>query len=318
MEGGKSVDTYFSGKNPYGASYTVRAPLFYFALNFFNNKVLGCWWLNVLSFCTSLLLIFRIARSMGLTYLLSYTCVVASAMSYPWLQNHFFLWSEPLFSVFIFLLIVSLMENKPLTLIVGICIVLFFLRKTGVFLVAGTGIYYLMTKDFRKFLILSLILTVVITGLEFFSIYKAKTSASLENLRFLSALDRSHYADVITSWIVPRFMPLLWRIILISSVIIIIGVVYAKEVQDVFYQQKARVVLMLFLVYLCCITVLTGVPEYMEAERYLSVMLPLLVLILFSFCNTIKNSGTGKRKLFYSGISLWVLYTFTRSVSHFL
>lgn len=318
MEGGKSAGTYLAEKNRDGFPYTVHAPLFYFYLGLFQNKMLACWWLNVISFITSLLLIFRIGRTLNLPDSLSYACMITTAMCYPWMQNHFFVWTEPLFSVFIFLLILFLLERKPLTVIINLCILLFLLRKAGVFLGIGTALYYLSTKDFRKFLMLGLILASVVTGWELFIIHKAKVPVSLNTLAHLGGLERIHYADALTSWIVPRFVPLYWRIVIAVTGIVIIVILYKKEVWVLFRERKTHVLFSLFSGYLLCIVLLTGAPEYMEAERLLSVMLPLLVLILFSLLNEVSNSGNEKRKLFYSVVSLWGLYLCMRSVSHFL
>jgi hypothetical protein len=50
----------------------------------------------------------------------------------------------------------------------------------------------------------------------------------------------------------------------------------------------------------------------------LSILLPVCMLFLFSFCQEISLAPYLKRAIFYTCVSLWVLYPLSRTIYHFL
>jgi hypothetical protein len=317
MSASKSPDTYLHGKNPDGFSYLIRAPLFPAYLGFFENKILASWWLNVLSFVTSLFLVYRIGRSMILSTPFLFGAVLASAFSYPWLQNHFFLWTEPFFCVLIFLLVYALVQNKPIRWIVTLCLLLFFFRKAGILVGAGVAGFYLLRKEYRDFLILTSILTVAVVCWEIVMFQFARTSTVLDTVGHLTTLSRSNFADVVTGWWLPRVLPEWIRIVLCLGAIITMTIFFKGQLKAFFRKRHNQVLGTLTGVYLFLVYIILqfGSLQYMDAERFVSVFLPLVVLLCFSFLHEI-SEVSDKKSMIYWGVALWMIYPVARTLSH--
>jgi hypothetical protein len=315
LEGGLN---YLTGKNPDGVSYTVHAPFLYLYAAMFDNKELACWWLNVFSFGTSLILIFIICRKLGFGHVLCLAGVTLTAFSYPWLQNHFFVWSEPVFSVFVLALVLALVDDRSAGVAIVICVMAFLIRKAGVFLVAGSAITYLTQRKFRELFVLSTVMTAVVITLETISWYKAGSLATAHTALFLQALDRSYHIDVLTSWLLPRYLSWPWRTVIILGIAAGLVIIFRPTVVQWSENKKYRPIQILLISYLTIVFILLGVPEYIEAERYLSVMLPVFNIMMLSFVNEVVAERGWKSALLLIGVIAWSLYPLTRTIFHVL
>lgn len=317
IKASENAEIYFYGKNELGIPYLFRPPVLPVYLYFFDNKVLACWWLNVFSYATSLFLCYKIGYSLNLRGWYLYGSLVLIAFNYPWLQNHFFLWSEPLFSVFILLLAYSLITDKHVGVVVTICIVAFLLRKAGLFLSIGAVACYLMRRDYKSAVLAGFATIFVFIGWEILSFRLSQVSTSAAIYNYMRELSRIHYVDAISSWAFPRVIPLNVRIVLTVSAIVIICLAFKDSVHAFFNKRVNQTILVIVLVYFACFIVPIGVPDYHEGERYLSVMIPLTLIIIFSFWSEINFINHLKQKLFLMLMVVWSLYPLGRTVYHF-
>jgi hypothetical protein len=171
---------------------------------FFRIKLPPAGGLNIFCYATSLLLCFRIGESLRMSKVFLYAVLIVIAFNYPWLQNHFFLWTEPLFTVLALWLAYSLAENKKLSIVIGICVITFFLRKSGLFLGAGAVVWYVFNKNVRSALVLGSVMLFVFALWEYVTFYFSDVSTSLNILSYMNPLGRAPYADALTSWFIPR------------------------------------------------------------------------------------------------------------------
>jgi hypothetical protein len=315
----ESVNTYFTGKNADHVPYLHRPPLLPAYLHFFQNKVAACRWLNIFCYATSLLLCFRIGESLRMSRVFLYGVLIVIAFNYPWLQNHFFLWTEPLFTVLVLWLAYSLAENKKLIIVIGICVITFFLRKSGLFLGAGAVVWYVFNKNVRSALVLGSVMLFVFALWEYVTFYFSDVSTSLNILSYMNPLGRAPYADALTSWFIPRIVPIVYRVVIIIFVILYLIFFHRSSVISYFKKSPIQLTWILLTTYFFCHIAFFGVPDYHEAERYLSVMLPLMMIAFFSFwSDAYNNSSYVKRKIILTGLIIWSLYPITRTISHFL
>jgi hypothetical protein len=295
-----------------------RAPLLYAYLHFFDAKIEAAWWLNMISFTLSIVTAFRIGMELKLSKVFLTGLIITICFSYPWLQNHFFLWTEPLFSALILLLAFCLIRNTHLVLIVLICAVSFYLRKAGIVLFVAACIHYLSRREFKSLVTMSVIAMCIVVSWIFVEVNYVDENPSLINVNYLVSLTRSHYADVLSSWIFPRFIPLSIRLLLNAIFFFGLGILFKDHLVQLVKTKATQVVLILFSSYLMTFLVFFGTPEYMEAERFLSVVLPLFLMLIFNLGQQIYNHGTlTQRWIFSSGLLLWLLYPIARTLSHF-
>ena len=313
----QSFETYFKGKNPDGFSFMSHAPFLPAYLHFFNDKILANWWLNLLSYFVSLFLIFNIGRAMDLRGFFLYAPVAVSAVSYPWLQNHFFLWTEPVFSVFLLLLFFCLLRKKPFFLVIVLCILLFLVRKAGIFFFAGTATWFLLKRDYKHFIISGLVMIIIFVGWQLIELHFTNASPSLENVRALVSFSKVHYVDALSAWLLPRFIPLYFRLMLSGILILSTALFFRKPLTEFYQKEKNQLLITLVAVYLVSFITLFGALEYLDGERYLSILLPVCMLLLFSFCQEISSAYYLKRKIFWVCLGAWLLYPLTRTIYHF-
>lgn len=316
----ESVNTYFTGKNSDHIPYLHRPPLLPAWLHFFSDKVAACQWLNIFCYATSLLLCFRIGESLRMNRIFLYAALVVIAFTYPWLQNHFFLWTEPLFTVLALWLTYSLAENKKLSIVIGLCVVAFFLRKSGLFLGAGAVIWYAFNKNVRSALVLGSVMLFTFALWEYVTFYFSDVSTSLNILSYMNPLGRAPYADALTSWFIPRVIPVQYRLVIIIFFILYLMLFHAPSVASYFKKMPIRLTWILLITYFFCHVAFFGMPDYHEAERYLSVMLPLTLIAFFSFWSDAYNNTSSpvKRKIILMSLFTWSLYPVIRTISHFL
>lgn len=317
IKASESAEIYFFEENNIGIPYLHRQPVLPAYLHFFENKLLASWWLNVLCYATSLLLCFKIGCHLDLKRWFLYGALILIAFNYPWLQNHFFLWTEPLFSVFILLLVYCLFTHKHVSVVVAVCIIAFFVRKPGLFLFIGATVCYLLKREYKNCTIVGSVMLFVFIGWEVLGLYLSQVSISANIYNYLSELSRMYFAEAMFSWILPRVVPLYIRILVTLIAVLIIIVGFKNSIRTFLKKDENQILLVIVTVYIACFIIPIGVPDYHEAERYLSVVIPLVLLAFFSFCNEIHFATAVKRKLFLIVLGLWSLYPLGRTIYHF-
>lgn len=316
MAAGESWQTYLHGKNADGFSYLTRAPLLPAYLGFFENKVLAAWWLNLICYVTTLLLIIRIGRRLCLSGIFLYGPVILTAMTYPWLLNHFFLWGEPPFVVFILLLTLCMLEDRPVSLVIFLCLVLFLIRKAGIFFFLSATAWYAIQKDYKKSFLVLLFGTITFAGGQFLEHYYDSTSALSNIIPELHLYSRVHYADALSSWVLPRVIPVWIRILLIVVTLTVILLTFRVTWMEFIRKKEHQVLLTIASLYAGTLIAATGCSGYEDAERYLNVVLPLCMVLIFSFSKAILLQGGGRSKFFLALLVVWSIYPLGRTIYH--
>jgi hypothetical protein len=234
------------------------------------------------------------------------------------LQNHFLLWTEPLFSVFVLLLVYCLIKQRQIWIVLVVCGLAFFLRKAGLFLFIGAATWYFLAKELRNFVVISAVMVLVFAGWEFLTMHIAHVSTSASIYNYLSELSRWHYVDAMSSWMLPRAVALHLRLSLILLAVTLIFFAFRDTCILYLKKKEHQLLLVITVVYVLCFSMPIGAPDYHEAERYLSVMLPLTMVIIISFCHHVYLLNTKKSKLFLVMMGFWCLYPVSRTIHHFL
>lgn len=314
----ESLDTYLSGKNHDGHSYLVRAPFHPFVLSFFENKVVAFWWINFLSLLGSLVLVFAICRENKFPVNVSVLVVVVNAMFIPWLLNFQFAWTEPLFIALSLLLCYVLQRDGSLLSVLSICVLLFLVRKSGLFFFAGVAVFYLTEKKVFSAVIISLSAVMIFAALQWVEFRYASSGFLPDWLPKLGSYSRIHYLDAVTSWVLPLRLPILFRA---SMVIVLLFAVLYFSWTKIFLVSRQRqnvLLLSLALTYAAILIFFRGVSEYEDAERYLTVLFPFWIAFGASVVLALVTVSSKRVQiLIFAVCGLWFLYIFLRMV-HYL
>ena len=315
----ESLHTYLHKKNPDGFSYLTRAPFLPAYLHFFNDKVMAAWWLNMLCLTGSIFLIFKIARALNLHEFLIYPLVIVTTLTYPWVQNHFFLWGEPPFTFLILALTYCIAENKSLWVILMLCVLLFFVRKAGIFFFVSVGAWYFFSHDHRKWLITFVTAVVLFVSWQVLEHHLDSTSTFLSMIGINDeTLRRTYYVEAITSWFLPMKIPLFLRALLVILMIATTVYLNLAATRNFLAKKKNQLMLVVSFSYMICLIGFSGASGYMDAERYLNVVLPLWMILLASFAFEIHASKGTCSALFLVALTVWLMYPIGRTISHLL
>ncbi len=311
-----SLSTYLHGKNADGSPYLHRPPLLPAYLHFFENKTTAATVLNILSLATSLFLVGRIIRKVKLQGYFMYASFFAIALGLPWIQNHFFLWTEPLFTTLILLLVYSMMINSRFALILILCIAMFMLRKSGLFVAGGVAIFYLSEKRYREFCTTAIVMSILFAVWEYLTVRFAGVSTSKNIISYLGPLSRVDYLDGITSWCLPRVLSIGVRVIVILIMIFLWIAVERQDLISFVRERKLKLLAIVSVTYLFALILFFGVPDYYEAERYLSVVFPLVFILAFTALQGI-HRGRSKEMQYAIVImtTAWLVYPAMRTIN---
>lgn len=312
-----SFDTYLSGKNADGHSYLVRAPLHPFILSFVEDKVAVMWWLNLVALFASLFLLFKICRlnnfSVGNTLL----ALSATLLFFPWLMNFQFFWTESVFIALILLLCYSQMKGWRMSGVIIICLLLFLTRKAGIFFFVAAAGYYLTQKMRMEAMILFVSGVLVFAAWQFLEYSYGSTGYFGIMLGTLDEYYRIHYVEVITSWILPRQIPLFLRSTIVLGMLVLAVYYFRKKIFVVFNRSQNLVLLSIAGIYSVILMSFSGASGYEDAERYLNVVYPLWIVLGISVCTEGLASRSKNQRILIGAIGgLWLLYPFLRTVHH--
>jgi hypothetical protein len=313
IEASQSIDVYFNGKNEGGHTYLFRPPIIPIYLHFFQDKILAAKWLNAVCFVLSLWLCYYVGREFKFEYGFYLLFIISVCVSYPWLQNYFFVWSEPLFGTLLLLLIWMMLRDVSWVWITLMCVLLFFTRKAGLFVCAGVVLEYLFRKDYYKLIRISLTLGAIFAFWELSTFFYSGESTSQRLLLVHSGLTRWHWLDAITAWVFPHKVLLIVRVVIIGVFL----VVFIKQLHELVLPEGLKVVVRVALSYVLIFAVFLGLPEYGEADRYLSVIIPLAMLLAIAILRALWLTRETKRYwlLFFL---LWMTYPVGRTLYHLL
>lgn len=319
MAAGKDLATYLKGRNADGHAYLVRAPLHPFILSFFQNKMIALWWVNLICLITALCLIYIVGLEIGLTKILALINTLAVVLCYPWLMNFRFFWTEPVFIVLILMLCYLLLKQKKVAWILAVCLLLFLTRKPGIFFFPAVATFYYFTGGRKKATIM------FASGILFFVAwqwleYSFDSSGYFGvMLTTLDAYHRIYYFDAVTTWFLPRLIPLALRIVICVVVIAAFAFRFQSALWRWVQVRQHLLLLSLAGVYTVIFVSFSGATGYEDAERYLNVVFPLWALLITALIKTIfQGVSVPVRITIVIILSVWSVYPISRTLHYLL
>jgi hypothetical protein len=308
--------TYIYGSNPDHHSYLYHPPALPFFLHLFSNKILAAKWLNAICYILSLWLCYFISKEFNLEKTFQVSLVSIVAFSFPWLQNHFFLWTEPAFATGLLLITWMLISKKNWMWILVACALLFFIRKAGVFIATGIIIVYILDQKYKVAVTSAVVLFLLFLSWESVTFYFAKRSLSQNIFSDLVNQSRWFYADAVSAWFLPRNINLIVRLCILILMAVVPFIYLKQKLLEFFAQRSVRIVLVLVATYFLFFILFLGAAELSEADRYLSPMLPLIMLLLVTVIQFVSFQICKKVKYVIVPLILWILYPIGRTFYH--
>lgn len=312
----------FSLLNKKGSQYTFHAPLFPVFLSLFEgySRPLFCI-VNIVICLTTLILLFRISSTYfknKLLFLIGFTSI---GLNVGFQMIHNFLWTDPLFLLlFVFhnYFLLRFLERYKKTdfwLLICFAFLMALTRNAGFFIILPTsGILLLYAKGskFKSSLIYTLFSSI---GFVLWNISVASSKSGkemFEGNEFLSGTDLNfiNYADIISQWFLPGFIPSAFRIFFLMALLTLFFFLINKEKLSL----HAKTFLIQFVVYLILMIIAIKVNKD-EIERLLSVIAPWLFMALFMILDLKwENIKQSSRRWILVLLVLWLSYTGFRGV----
>jgi hypothetical protein len=313
LEASESFSTYFFGQNADHHTYLYRPPVLPLYFHFFHDKILAAKWLNAACYILSLWLCYFVGRVLKFEAQFIALAIVLLASSYPWLQNHFFVWSEPVFGMGILFLVLIILTNKSWVWIASACVLLYLTRKVGLFVTTGVMAGCILNREYKTARNVGMMFALVFVFWELMTLFFSGTSPSHEMFDEFVGQTRWYWADVITAWVLPRNI-VLWIRITSFLALLTLAIYFSKnELEKLSLSREIKTVFSIFIVYILSFVIFIGVAEYSEAERYLSVIIPLGVLLSVSVIRL-----SPYRKYLLSASIVWIAYPISRLIYHLL
>lgn len=314
----KDLHTYLHGRNQDGHSYLVRAPLHPIFLSFFGNKVVAMWWVNLSSILASLVLVYKIARINNLSANACRLAVLITGIFTPWLINFMYLWTEPVFIVFVLLLCYALLEKWSVTSVIVICVILFLTRKAGLFFFAAAAATYLLEgkrMNAASTVAFGVFVFILWEWLEF---TYGSTGYIFAWIPKLQTYSRVYYVEAVTSWFLPLQITLIFRVVAVALLVLSVLVFFSTQLFGALRQRQNVVLLTLASTYVLILVSFRGISEYEDGERYLTVVFPFLLIFSINLLSRIWETSEKPLQFFIClVIGLWLTYISLRLVHYF-
>jgi hypothetical protein len=124
--------------------------------------------------------------------------------------------------------------------------------------------------------------------------------------------------DALSSWLVPRSVPLYVRTIISLSIVVASVVLFKSSAVEFFRKRNNQLLLTIVITYAACMIGFSGTSGYLDAERYLTVIVPPCMLLVFSFVQEVRSKNDVKAKIFLACFILWTIYPLSRTFYHLL
>lgn len=308
-------EKYFFGVNSAGSTHLHRPPVYPFFLSFFDNKLTSAWLLNFVSLSGTLILSFFLVRSSFGRWLSLWTCMVI-LFSYPYLQNHFFVWTEPLFVVFLMGIATALIKDKSPLFVLFCLLMCYFVRRAGLFVAVGVIVFYISEYKYKEAFFIAVSIGVAMFLWELLTLYLSDYSGNYAIVSSMGFLSRKFYADAISGWYLPRVIPLTLRV----SILVIISAVFSfyfwRDLKKFFQRREIKIVALIAFGYIISFIVMVGSPDFHEADRYMSVVIPLLVILQYTFVVYLKEVKAIPSKMVMPIVAITSIYPVVRTLSH--
>jgi len=310
--------------NEQGTPHLAHTPLYAVTLSLLgSNRLQWVKYLNTSCLVITLLLFIylgnQLLQNKPFQWLFAGVLVAAT----PLQLIHHFVWSEPLFLVFLTILLVSFRHflTKPNLFWFGLMVLMGFLmclqRNPGVFLVLGIALggWWFAKIPWWKvmvFMFTSLSGWIVWTVYTF-QVNQTATQPAFHNVlgELLVRHNLDHHLNVLSSWFLPLTIPLIIRGGGFVLLIVLLGsLVIYRRIQ---LTKFTKTLCTISFVYIICLQFTERV-DYHETTRYLAVIFPLALLVIFQllelFSQHLALNLTWALKVL---LLLWLLYPIGRT-----
>ena len=249
--------------------------------------------------------------------------LTASFLGVSFLMVHVFLWSEPLFMVLFFSMIILFdfyMKKYRLNWLLLMIIfsnLLCLQRNAGIFFVAGFALSLAWFTTGRKRILVPVIY--LVTGSIGFIAWNMwipgfNTGVNLlSDQNFFSGFffNLGSYLNTISVWFLPRQFSSYLRIALLISGLIVIT---AGKPLSRIYKDPETLIFITVIIYFTGVSILGRIDEY-ESERYLAVIYPVAILTVFKRISSFTGRIKFNTRIFIMIIMfLWLSYITARTV----
>jgi hypothetical protein len=252
--------------------------------------------------------------------------LAASYLGVSFIMIHVFLWSEPIFLAIQLSLIIAageyIVSNKTrwcflsLLLVVLLCLQ----RNAGLFTILAVSFVVFLFIPGRRGLISSILL--FLAGVITFTAWNLVIADSGLVAQWYSEpvyfdgflLNIRDYLDIISAWFIPRIFPVIFRILLLCVLSVWLVIIQKKYFLKRSEYGLSRLAGIIIIIYITGISSLGRIDPW-EAERYLSVIYPLILLIMIKtvFENPGLMHNSFRRKMLISFLGIWIIYNVARS-----
>lgn len=311
------LDAYLKGTNAEGYPYLVRQPLLPAYLHTFDNKSLAASWLNVVCFALSVFLCLKIAQHARMAGRIRALFIITVVSGLPFLQNFFFLWTEPLFIVLTLLTYYCLITHQRLSVIIVLVVLAYFCRKAGGFVFLSTLAVLLQQRKERAVWITAAVFLVTVMAWEAFTLQYITASASLNTWLHAIGQTRIPYVDSISSWFAPRLIPLLTRVLLLLNIGIMLWIWSGRTLSINRQVALANPLMMYGLTYIVGLLFFGGPAHPGDADRFLSVAYPFVIGGIGVWVSAHLRTSVVRGRYLLLIWTTWLFYPLARVV-HFL
>ncbi len=310
--------------NRNGSPYIFHAPLFPVLLSFFGaypNNFFPLF--NTVICIVTLLQLFKLLKGYFRNKFLFLIGYASISLSVGFQMIHNFLWTEPIFLLlFVFhnhFLLRFLKSEKRVNYWLLICMAFLMglTKNTGFFIILSTSgilLFYSKTSIFKSSVIYILSGSIGFVLWNVFVLIFYNGEQMFQNNEFLIGVDVNfiNYTDTISRWFLPGFIPYLYRMLFLITVIVIYFLMLKKEKVPI----QIKIFLIQFLAYLLIMIVVIRVDKD-EIERLLSIVGPwLFIALIMTLELRWKNIGFALRRWILVLLTVWVCYIGFRSINN--
>ena len=236
---------------------------------------------------------------------------------------HHFVWSEPVFLAFLAILLVLCywwLSHPTSPLFWGMILAGFFLclqRNPGIFVILGMALglwWFTKTKRWR----IAVFVMLSISGWLAWTAYTFQTNQSDIQPAFHNLLreittrhNLDHHLNVLSSWWMPLTIPLIVRGP--GWLALMIALVGSGMYRRIRLSQFTKILSIICFVYIICLQFTERV-DYHETTRYLTVIFPLAMLVIFSVIELVfRHLSVNIAQTFKWLLLFWMFYPMSRT-----
>ncbi len=305
-----------------GLLYIFHAPFFPVLLSFIGEYPMNFLLIvNKIICLLTLLLLFISTKKLFNSKILYLLCLATISVNVGFQMSYNFLWTEPLFLLLFvahnYLLLRFLERKNKLEFMLLVCFAFFMgiTKNTGFFIILITsGILMFFTeKDaFKKAVIYGVLGSIGFAAWNTYVLAYRNGLQMFRNNEFLTGFEINlfNYADILSQWFLPGFIPTPFRLFFIFFLGVILLVILKKDSLTI----QVKIFMIQFLAYVLIMIVAVKV-DADEIERLLSIVAPWFIIATYLIID-LKwgNISYAYRISIIIVLIMWVTYIGSRSV----